>query len=52
MIMTRDSFPKKGFTILELIIIIGIIAILTSVTVLVLNPAERLHAARGRFPHR
>ena len=46
MIMTRDSFPKKGFTILELIIIIGIIAILTSVTVLVLNPAERLRQAR------
>ncbi len=35
-----------GFTLLELIIILGLIAILTSVTVLVLNPAERLRQAR------
>ncbi len=37
---------KKGFTLLELLIVIGILAILSSVTVLVLNPAELLRQAR------
>ena len=37
---------KKGFTLLELLIVIGIIAILASVVALVLNPAELLRQAR------
>jgi prepilin-type N-terminal cleavage/methylation domain-containing protein len=37
---------KKGFTLIELIIVIGILAILASVVVLVLNPAEILAQAR------
>ncbi len=37
---------KKGFTLLELLIVIGIIAILATATVLVLNPAELLREAR------
>lgn len=37
---------KKGFTLLELLIVIGILAILSSVAVLVLNPAELLRQAR------
>ena len=37
---------QKGFTLLELIIVIGILAILGSVAVLVLNPAELFRQAR------
>jgi len=37
---------KKGFTLLELLIVIGILAILASTVVLVINPAELLRKAR------
>ena len=37
---------KKGFTLIELIIVIGILAILATVVVLVLNPAQLLAQAR------
>ena len=37
---------SKGFTLLELIIVIGIIAILAAVAVLVLNPAQLFAQAR------
>jgi len=37
---------KKGFTLLELLIVIGILAILATVVALVLNPAELLGQAR------
>lgn len=37
---------KKGFTLLELLIVIGILAILATVVALVLNPAELLRQAR------
>lgn len=37
---------SKGFTLLELLIVIAILAILTTVVVLILNPAEYLAQAR------
>ncbi len=37
---------QKGFTLLELLIVIGILAILAAVTILVINPAELLKRAR------
>ncbi len=37
---------KKGFTLLELLIVIGILAILATAVTLVLNPAELLRQAR------
>lgn len=37
---------KKGFTLLELLIVIGILAILTAAVVVVLNPAQLLAQAR------
>ena len=40
------SEKTKGFTLLELLIVIGILAILAGVVVLVLNPAELLRQAR------
>ncbi len=37
---------KKGFTLLELLIVIGILAVLTTVVILVINPGEYLAQAR------
>ncbi len=37
---------KKGFTLLELLIVIGILAILSTTMIIVINPAEMLKKAR------
>lgn len=37
---------KKGFTLLELLIVIGILAILSTTMIIVINPAEMLRKAR------
>jgi len=37
---------KKGFTLLELLIVIGILAILSTTMIIVINPAEILRKAR------
>jgi prepilin-type N-terminal cleavage/methylation domain-containing protein len=48
--MSRNLFNKikesKGFTLMELLIVIGVLAILTTAATLVLNPAELLKQAR------
>jgi prepilin-type N-terminal cleavage/methylation domain-containing protein len=40
------STRKRGFTLLELLIVIAILAILSAVTIIVLNPAELLRKSR------
>ena len=42
----QDKSSKKGFTLLELLIVIGILAVLSTAVVLVLNPAQLLAEAR------
>ncbi len=37
---------KKGFTLVELLVVIGILAVLTAAVVVVLNPAELLKQSR------
>jgi prepilin-type N-terminal cleavage/methylation domain-containing protein len=48
--MFKDLFNKikesKGFTLMELLIVIGVLAILTTAATLVLNPTELLKQAR------
>lgn len=39
-------YNKKGFTLIELLIVIAVLAILTTVVVVVLNPAQMLAEAR------
>jgi len=41
-----DKRPTKGFTLLELLIVIGVLAILATATLLVLNPVEILRQSR------
>ncbi len=46
---TRQNFSQKnlvGFTLLELLIVIGILAILSTTMIMVINPAEMLKRAR------
>jgi len=45
--MFNSNLVKKGFTLIELIIVIAIIAILASAIFVALDPARRLHEARN-----
>ncbi len=42
----NNSSSKKGFTLLELLIVIAIMAVLAAVAIFVLNPAETLRETR------
>ena len=44
--MTKNDSNRYGFTLLELLIVIGIIAVLSATATVVLNPAELLKQAR------
>jgi prepilin-type N-terminal cleavage/methylation domain-containing protein len=44
--MAFSSTPSRGFTLVELLVVIGIIAILAVVVVLIINPARLFRAAR------
>jgi len=44
--MSVTSVAKKGFTLVELLIVIAILAVLAAAVVIVLNPAELLAQAR------
>lgn len=44
--MPDSSESRKGFTLLELLIVIGILVILSAVVIFVLNPAETLRKSR------
>jgi prepilin-type N-terminal cleavage/methylation domain-containing protein len=41
-----NKYSQKGFTLLELLIVIGVLAVLATATVLVLNPIEILRQSR------
>ena len=44
--MTKSEKKMKGFTLLELLIVIAILAILSAVLILILNPAETMKKSR------
>lgn len=41
-----NKLPKKGFTLVELLIVVAILAILSTATVIILNPLQILQEAR------
>lgn len=43
---TKTKIFKRGFTLLELLIVIGVLAVLATATLLVLNPVEILRQSR------
>src|SRR3989344_5446491 len=45
-LLARQTSSKKGFTLLELLIVITILAILAVIIIFVLNPAETLKKSR------
>ena len=43
----KGVFNKKGFTLIEILVVIGIIAILAAIVVVAVNPARQFAEARN-----
>jgi prepilin-type N-terminal cleavage/methylation domain-containing protein len=45
--MKNKKFKKRGFTLIEILIVLGIIAILAAIVVVAINPAKQFAQARN-----